>query len=82
MFVATNVTEHFRVMVTDLNQDLIISVTPLYGDPDVYVTSRFTDPYCYLDTHPNPYLPSSHCFNYTWFVASDGRSDVLKVRSC
>ena len=74
--VGTNVTQHFRVDVTDITKDLIISVSPLSGDPDLYVSHTSSTPGCY-------FLPGSLsqvCSNYTWVSAWDSR-EVVQIRA-
>ena len=77
LFVDTNKTQHFRIDVTDITQDLIITVNPLYGDPDVYVSSTSTNPGCVLGV-PILNIPMATCFNYTW-SSTLSQMDVVQI---
>ncbi len=82
MFVATNVTQHFRIDVTDVSQDLVIALSPIYGDPDLLLSSNPSPPYpgCVFTESPNSRVPNSKCSNFIWSQMAD-RQDVLRIQA-
>lgn len=77
--IAQNVTQHFRVDITDVTKDLVIAVSSLSGDADV-VVARSSIPYCEFPggVTPSPYFDNSKCYNFTW-KASTPNIDLVHI---